>query len=182
MPILTGDLKFNKSLHTVAAGTDNGNTHGSEVESLGGAISTSELVSAEVHGLFDAVPSAEALAGRVEYRLIYVKNDHSDLTLYDAKVFMFENTTSENSIIELGLDPVAGNGDDSVIELDDEADSTDKLSAVVFGAHSTFDSGLDIGNLAAGSKRAVWVRRTIEAGATAASELATIAVRGDTDA
>ncbi|QIW90290.1 hypothetical protein OLCHANIL_00207 [Vibrio phage V05] len=73
MPIVTGDLKFKKSLHVVAAGPGNGNTHDLEIDSLGGGISATELVSGELHGLFDAVPSAEAASGRVEYRLIYVQ-------------------------------------------------------------------------------------------------------------
>ncbi len=182
MPIVTGDLKFNKSLHVVAAGPGNGNTHDLEIDSLGGGISSTELVSGALHDLFDAVPSAEAASGRVEYRLIYVQNTHATLTLYDAKIFMFSNTASPDSLIEIGLDPVAGNGDDSLILLDDEVDSGGDLAAVVFGAHSDFANGLDIGNLAAGEQRAVWIRRTIEAGAAAANETASISLRGDTDA
>ncbi|AJT61132.1 hypothetical protein AVU32_gp291 [Vibrio phage ValKK3] len=182
MPIVTGDLRFNKSLHVVAASPGNGNTNDQEVDSLGGGISATELVSGQVHDLFDAVPSSEASSGRVEYRLIYVKNNHPSLTLYDAMVYMSANTASADSTIELGLDPVALNGVDSLITLDDEVDSGTELSTVIFGEHSTFESGLDIGNLAAGEYRAIWVRRTINAGAAAALEAATITVRGDTDA
>ncbi|CAM0100305.1 hypothetical protein VPHK567_0428 [Vibrio phage K567] len=182
MPIVTGDLKFKKSLHSVAAGVDNGNTHDLEVNSLGLGVSADELASGELNDLFDAVSSSEASDGRVEYRCIYVVNEHATLTLYDAKLFMAENTASSESIVEIGLDPVAVNGEDSAIALVDEVDTNTDLSAVTWGDHPSFAGGLAIGNLAAGEQRAVWVRRTILAGAGVANESATVALRGDTDA
>ncbi|AUR86089.1 hypothetical protein NVP1081O_354 [Vibrio phage 1.081.O._10N.286.52.C2] len=182
MAILTSDLKFNKSLHVVAASVGNGNTHDLEIDSLGGGISETELISGELHGLFDAVPSSEALSGRTEYRLIYVRNNHATQTLYDARVFITANTVSLESTMEIGLDPVAGNAEDSVILLDDEVDSGDALQAVVWAEHATFAEGLSIGNLNAGEQRAIWARRIIDAGATPTAESATFVIRGDTDA
>ncbi|CAM0000958.1 hypothetical protein VPHD480_0435 [Vibrio phage D480] len=182
MAIIAGDLKFKRSLHTVAASVGNGNTHDSEVDSLGGGVSAVELVSNQLHDLFDAVPSAESAAGRVEYRCFYVQNEHASLTLYDSKVFISNNTASVDSLIEIALDPVAVNGEDSSILLDDETDSGSHLTALTFVDAPSFESGLDIGNLAAGEQRAIWIKRTINAGAAAAAEDATIAIRGDTDA
>ncbi|AGN30026.1 hypothetical protein VPFG_00018 [Vibrio phage nt-1] len=182
MPIVAGDLKFNKSTHVVSAGVGNGNTNEQEIDSLGLAISATELVSGELHGLFDSVISDEALFGRTEYRLIYLLNDHPTLTLYDARVFISSNTISANSEIAIGFDPVAVNGEDSLIALADETDSTTQLSAVTFGTHSTFATGLLVGDLAAGEQRAIWVRRTIDPNAPASNESATITLRGDTNA
>lgn len=182
MPIVSGDLKFNKSLHTVAASVGNGNTHDLEIESLGLGVSLDELVSGQLHGLFDAVPSAEAQDGRVEYRCIYVVNTHATLTLYDAKIYIATNTSSADTTIDIALDLVSGNGEDSTIALVDEVDSSDLLSAAVWGAHPTYESALELGNIAAGEQRAIWIRRTINAGTAASADAATLALRGDTDA
>ncbi|CAM0071080.1 hypothetical protein VPHF86_0348 [Vibrio phage F86] len=182
MPILSGDLKFKKSLHEVAAGVDNGNTHDLAVSSLGLGVSTDELTSGLLHDLFDAVPSSEASAGRVEYRCIYVENDHASLTLYDSKIFISSNTDSSGTTIEIGVDPVSVNGEDSLIALVDEVDSSNLLSSVVWSTSPTFDNGLSLGNLAAGEQRAVWIRRTINSATVATAETATLALRGDTDA
>ncbi len=182
MPIVSGDLKFNKSLHTVAASVGNGNTHDLEVDSLGLGVSSDELTSGLLHDLFDSVPSAEAQAGRIEYRCIYVVNTHATLTLYDAKIFIAANTSSDDTTIEIAADLVAVNGEDSVIALADEADSTNLLSAAVWGAHPTYDTALELGNLASGEQRAIWVRRSINAGTSASADTATLALRGDTDA
>lgn len=182
MPILSGDLKFKKSLHTVAAGVGNGNTHDLEVSSLGLGVGVDELTSGLLHDLFDAVPSSEALNGRSEYRCIYVVNEHASLTLFDAKVFISNNTASENTEIEIAVDPVSLNGEDSTIALVDEADSSGLLDSIAWGTYPTFASGLSLGNVAAGEQRAVWIKRTIQAGAAATADSATITMRGDTDA
>jgi hypothetical protein len=182
MAILSSDLKYFKSLYTVAAGAGNGNTHDLEVTSLGGGLSAVEISTGVVHDLFDSVSSAEAIAGRIEHRLIYVTNEHATLTLYDATVFVNLNTSSVDSTLEIGLDPVAGNGADSVIELADETDSGSALTAVTFTLADGFANGINIGHLAAGEQRAIWLRRTILAGATAGFETTTLAIRGDTDA
>lgn len=179
MAVLATDLKFFKSS---ASSTDTGNTGGGLVSSLGGAISSTELTSGQLHDLFDAVTAAEASTGRVEYRCIYVANQNATpQTLYDAKIFIATNTASGDSEIEIGLDP-SPVGSDSTISLTNEQDTDDKLLAVTFSPAADFANGLSIGDIPGnGGKKAIWIKRTINAAAAAASESAVLQIQGDTD-
>lgn len=179
MSVQATDLKFYKSS---ASTTNANNTSGNLVGSIGGAISTTQITSGQLHDLFDAVLASEAQAGRIEYRCIYVVNSNTTpQTLYDARVFVQTNTVSADSSIEIALDPAAV-GTDSTISLTDELDSDNKLSGLTFSPASDFDNGLVIGDVAGnGGKNAIWIKRTINAGASAANESAVIQFQGDTD-
>lgn len=179
MAVNSTDLKFYKS--SASAQTAE-NTGGSSITSLGGAISGTEVTSGVLHELFDAVTADEAEFGRVEYRCIYVVNNNvTPQTLYDARVFVSSDTTSDDSLIEIGLDTAAV-GADTAISLTDEIDSDDKLAAIVFSPAADYDNGLVIGDIVGnGGKKAVWVKRTINALAGAATENAVITIQGDTD-
>ena len=52
-------------------------------------------------------------------------------------------------------------------------------TGVSFSAPTTFAGGLTIGDLAAGAHKAVWVRRTVNAGAAAYADSFTLRVQGD---
>ena len=54
-------------------------------------------------------------------------------------------------------------------------------TGVSFSATTTFAGGLTIGDLAAGAHKAVWVRRTVNAGAAAYADSFTLRVQGDTN-
>lgn len=179
MSVQATDLKFYKSS---ASTTNANNTGGNLVGSIGGAISSTQLVSGQLHDLFDAVLASEALSGRVEYRCIYVTNENTTpQTLYSSTLFIQSNTDSTFSTIDIGLDPAPG-GSDSTISLTDELDSDNKLSGITFRAANSFDNGLEIGDIAGnGGKKAIWVRRTILANAPAANEDAVLQFQGDTD-
>ncbi len=181
MPIVTGDLKLKKSLHVVAAGVDNGNTNDLEVGSLGLGVDMNADVTSVINSLFDPISSSEAITGKTDYRCVYVVNDHGSLSLYDAKIYLSANTISDKTKIEIGVDPVAVNGENSEIALDNEHDTTNKLDAVMWGEHASFSDGISIGTLEAGKQRAIWIKRTVEAGAVAVQGGATIAFVGDTD-
>ena len=161
MPILTSDILFKQS------GASN----------LGGAISGTD-VSTALHGLFDVVSGPESLAGDVEYRCIYVKNNHGTLTLYNAVAFIQTNTPSGYTSCDIGLGTSAINGTEQTI-----ANESAAPSGVSFSAPSAYASGLLIGDLAPGATKAIWIRRTINAGAVAYNnDGMTLAVQGDTAA
>lgn len=166
MPIVANDI-----LLMLSGGAANSNPNAS----LGGVISATELVSASLHNLFDKVPSAEAAAGSVEYRCIYVRNEHDTLTLEDAKVFIPSNTVSADTELAIGLGTSAVNGTEQTV-----ADETTAPAGVTFSAPGTYAAGLVIGNLAPNATKAVWIRRTVNAGAAAANDSATLRVQGDT--
>lgn len=74
MPIIATDIHYR--LSGGAANTDPN-------ASLGGAKSSAAMPSS----IFDDVPSAEATAGSVEYRCIYIHNAHEDLTMLAPRIY-----------------------------------------------------------------------------------------------
>lgn len=168
MPITASDITFNLS-----GGASNSDPNAS----LGGAIS-SEAIAAGLHNLFDMVTGAESNAGDTEYRCFYIKNTHASLTLYGAKVWISANTPAAGSDISIGLGSAAiGAQEQSVV------DESTPPGSVTFSQPANEGEALSIGDIPAGSHKAVWVKRVIAAGAAAYnSDSCTIAVSGDTAA
>jgi len=161
MPIVASDIQFKTS---AASG-------------LGGAITGTDVSSA-LHGLFDVVSGAEALAGDAEYRCVYVKNSHATLTLYNATVFISSNTPSGDTTVDIGVGTSAVGGTEQTI-----ANENTAPAGVSFSNPSDYVGGILLGDLPAGQHRAVWIRRTVSAGASAYSgDGMTLAVQGDTAA
>lgn len=161
MPIISSDIEFRQS------GTNN----------LGGTISGS-AVSAALHGLFDVVSGAESLAGDAEYRCIYVRNSHATLTLYNAIAYISSNTPSGDTTVDIGVGTSAANGEEQTI-----ADENTAPAGVAFSNPSAYVGGLSLGDIPAGQHKAIWIRRTVSAGAAAYSgDGMTLAVQGDTAA
>ena len=161
MPIVASDLLFKQS------GASN----------LGGAISATD-VSTALNGLFDVVAGGEALAGDVEYRCVYVKNNHATLTLYNAAAFISSNTPSTDTDCTIAVGSSAISGTEQTI-----ANEGTAPSGVTFSAPSTYATGISLGDLAPGQHRAIWIKRTVTAGAAAYNaDGMTLAVQGDTAA
>ncbi len=169
MAILPADLIFRLS-----GGSGNTNVNAS----LGGAISTTAVVDATLHNLFDVVSSAESSAGDVEYRCVYIRNNHGTLTLQNAVAYISSNTPSADTALAIGLGTSAVNGTEQTV-----ADESTAPAGVSFSAPSTLGTGLAIGNIPPGQSKAIWLRRTVNASAVAYNnDGATINVGGDTAA
>jgi hypothetical protein len=169
MAIVAADIKF-----YLSGGAANADPNAA----LGGAISSTEIVTATLQNLFDQVSGAESAAGDIEYRCIYVKNTHGSLTLNVAKIWISTNTPATDTTIDIAL---GGEGDNGVAET--VANENAAPVGEVFSAPATYAAGLSLGNLAAGHFYPVWVRWTITLGAAAnASDAAIISVQGDTAA
>lgn len=164
MPILTTDIQYRLS---------GGASNAVQAASLGGAKS-SNAASASI---FDDVTSGESSAGDVEYRCIYVHNAHATLTLDNAVLWLPANTPSTSTVVEVGLGTSAMNAEEQTV-----ADESTAPSGVTFAAAATKGAGVALGNIPAGQHRAVWLRRTVSAGAAAASDSFTARVEGDTAA
>lgn len=149
-----------------------GNT--SATASLGGARSTSTEAPA---GIFDDVSSTESTDGDVEYRCVYVKNSHATLTLTSAVAWLAANTPSATTTIAIGVGTSAVNGTEQTI-----ANETTAPTGITFVAAASLGAGTALGDIPAGQHRAVWLRRTIDAGTVAASDTFTLRATGDTAA
>lgn len=168
MPIVASDIKFRLS-----GGAANTNVNAS----LGGAKSSVDVVDASLHNLFDIVSSAEALAGDVEYRCVYVHNAHATLTLQNAAVYINTNTPSPDTTVAIGLGSAAVNAQEQSV-VDEQTSPT----GVTFSTPAS-GSPLAIGDIAPGAHKAVWIRRNVTAGASAFnSDSVIISITGDTAA
>lgn len=145
---------------------------------LGGAISTTELVAASLHNLFDQVSGDEASPGDTEYRCFYVKNTHATLSYQNAVIWIQTNTPSTDSVVAIAL---AGEGSNATAET--VANESTAPVGESFTSPATKGAGLSLGSLAAGQRYAIWVRRVISAAAAAYNaDSAVIRVEGDTAA
>jgi hypothetical protein len=150
MSIISNDFAFRLS-----GGSANSNANAS----LGGAKS-STAVSTGVDALFDAVSAAEALAGRVEYRCIYLHNANGSDTMTAARVWVSANTPLAGTTLEIGVGTAAVNGTEQTV-----ASETTAPSGVSFSAPASAAAGLALGDIPAGQHKSVWLRRTVSAGA-----------------
>lgn len=150
MSIITADFVARLS---GGAGNASGNA------SLGGAKS-STVASSTVDQLFDAVSAAEAAAGTVEYRCIYLHNANGADTMTNARVWVSSNTPLAGTTLDIGVGTAAVNGTEQTI-----ANETTAPTSVTFSAPTTASAGLALGTIPPGQHKAIWLRRTVTAGA-----------------
>ena len=165
MAIVTADIEYRLS---------GGAANSSPAASLGGAKSSTVVGS----DLFDDVASGESAAGDTEYRCVYVHNDHGSLTMESAKVWIQANTPSPDTVIAIGVGTAAINGTEQTV-----ADESTAPSGVTFSSPTSEGTALSLGNIPFSQHKAVWVRRTVTAGASAYnSDSFTLRVKCDTAA
>jgi hypothetical protein len=163
MPIIATDIVYRLS---------GGSTNSSQLLSLGGVKSNTTTASASI---FDDVSSTEAASGDTEYRCVYVHNNHSTLTLTSPVIWIQSNTPSVDTTIDIAIGSSATNATEQSI-----ANENTAPNSVTFSAPSSYAGGLALGDIPAGQHRAVWIRRTVNAGAAVASDGFTLRVQGDT--
>lgn len=169
MPIVASDILWR---YSGGAGNTNPNA------ALGGAMSTAgggTVDDGVLHDLFDAVASAESLAGDTEYRGIYILNNHATLTLLDARIYF---STAANDL-DIALADEAINSTIETI-----ANEGTAPVGPVFSHPTTYAGGLQLNSatgLAPADDKGIWVRRVIPAAAGAESAHSeSLVVEGDT--
>lgn len=152
MPVANSDMKWLLS-------GDSGNSDPSF--SLGGGRSATEVIFSPIlNNLFDNVTVAQAIAGEIEYRCIYLQNDHATDDIDDVKIWIDTNTPNTSTTIAIGLDPAGKNAIADTI-----SPSTEAPAGVTFSSPTTEGTGLDVGLLENQDVYAVWIRRTVTAAA-----------------
>lgn len=165
MAILTTDIVFRLS---------GGASNAVPLSSLGG-VRSSVAASATI---FDNVDGEESTAGDVEYRCVYVRNLHGSLTLNNAVAWVQSETPQALTSIAVGLGSSVMDGTEQTVASESAAPT-----AVTFLAAINKAGGIALGNIPPGQSRAIWLRRTVAAGATvSASDPFTIRAEGETDA
>lgn len=168
MPIISTDI-----LYRLSGGSGNTDPNAS----LGG-VKSSTAIGAGLHNLFDIVSSAESAAGDTEYRCFYVHNAHATLTMQNTVIWIQANTTSADTNIEIGLGTSAINATEQTV-----ANESTAPTSVTFSSPANQGAALSIGNIPPGEHKAVWVKRIVNAAASAYnSDTATIRTLCDTAA
>lgn len=146
--------------------------------SLGGAKSSTQITTATLHNLFDQVSGDESAAGDIEYRCIYIHNAHATLSLQNAFVWISTNTPSTDTVVAIALAGEGINGTAETVANENTAPVGESFSSPANKA-----AGLSLGTIPAGQHYAIWIRRTVTAGATAFNtDSVILTVEGDTAA
>lgn len=169
MPIASSDLQMRLS-----GGAANSDPNAS----LGGVMSSTAVTSGASNNLWDDVSGSESSAGDIEYRGFYWRNGHGTLTLQSAVTWIDALTTSADTEFDIALAAEAVGATMASI-----ADESTAPSSVTFSRPTSKATGLSIGNMAPGDggRKGVWIRRTVNAGAAAASDSGSVRLEGDTN-
>lgn len=170
MPIIdSGNLKYYLS---GGAGNTDPNA------SLGGARSSTAIVNNTLANLFDNINSSESTAGDTEYRCLFFRNEDSNANgLVDPVIWVYSNTPSADTTIEIGIDPNGKNA--AAVTIVNESTAP---AGVSFSAPATKGAGLALPSdpYVQNDYIGIWVKRIVTAGAFAASnDPATLRVEGD---
>lgn len=107
---------------------------------------------------------------------LFSQNANATLTLIAPKLWIQANTPSATTTVALGLGSSAQGGTEQTV-----ANEATAPSAVSFTEPTNFAGGIALDDIPAGGHRAVWIRRTVNAGTAAVADSFTIRVQGDTN-
>lgn len=162
MAIVAADIDYRLS---------GGGSNTDPAASIGGAKSSTDIGA----NIFDDVSSAEAAAGDIEYRCIYIHNNHGSLSYTTPKVWIQANTPSADTTVEIALGNAAVNATETAV-----ANENTAPVGPTFSSPANYAAGIALPDLPAGQHQAIWVKRTVTAGAAVASDGFTLRVQGDT--
>lgn len=179
MAIVASDIVLRLSTTAGSAGDSTTSTPGA---SLGKYVSTS-VMAAGANGLFDNISGDENAASTVDYRCVFVLNNHATLSLQNAVVYL-SGDVAGGATVAIATDNIAASAKASAsAQAATIATETTAPSGVsAFSAPTTKAGGLSLGTIAAGQVKAFWVRRTAANTAAVDADGTTFNVAGDTAA
>jgi hypothetical protein len=167
MPIAGASLKY-----YLSGGAGNADPNAA----LGGVRSTT-LVGAGLNNLFDDVTGDEAAAGVVEYLCIFFRNEDANANGLIGPVAWIDVQSEALDTVSIGIDPAGKNAAAAVI-----ANEAAAPAGVAFTTPITKGTGLALPGApyAQNDFVAIWVRRTVGAGAASINpDTASVRVEGD---
>jgi len=180
MAITTSDILFKYA--TTAGSAGNSQAQGNPNNSLGKYISTTQWPDATLNGLYDDVSGDENAASTIDYRCVFVHNNHGSLTLTDPKLWISSEVAGGTSIA-IGIDTTAasavGNSSAQALTI---ANETTAPAGVSFSSPTSKGAGLSLGNIPNGQVKAFWVRRTAANSAALNADGVGVTCEGDTAA
>ena len=175
MSIQTSDILLKLSTTT---GPGN-STAGSPNSSLGGFISTTQVTNNSLHNLFDEISGTENAASESEYRCVFVHNSNATDTFFNVIAFISAEVAG-GADVAIGVDAVAASAVGATdAQADDVVDEDTAPSGVAFTSPTVSANGIDIGDLASGEVRGVWIRRTAANTVALENDGTTLRVQGE---
>lgn len=125
--------------------------------------------------IFDDVAKAESAAGDVEFRGLYIQNDHGVDTATDVRIWLKQDSTGPDTIALAIADEAVNVTMEGPLANEGVVPAT-----VTFSAPTTQGTGLVLGTLGASQFRGFWIRRTVPAANTisAPNALSRIGISG----
>jgi hypothetical protein len=180
MPIVTTDIVIRGSVTTGSAGDSTAQANPNLW--LGKYVSTTVFATG-LNGQFDDISGAENAASTVDYRGLFVLNNHATLTAFNVVVYLSAEVAG-GANIAIAIDNVAASAKGAApAQAALIANETTAPSPVgAFSSPTTVGTGLVIGDLTAGQVRCFWVRRTATNSAALDADGWTVGVGCDTGA
>lgn len=158
MAIAPSDLAYMLSVPSAAGGALV--TQPSPNASLGKYVSTTLLSGTAMNNLFDNVSGKENAASVVEYRCLFVQNNHATLTALNVSVWLAAQVAG-GTTCTIGADPAAASiKGSSSVQAATIALETNAPSGVTFSAAASANAAVDLSNLAPGYVKAIWIKRS----------------------
>ncbi len=157
MAITSSDILVKLSTKSGSAGNSLTST---PAASLGKYISTSQVSGTALNNLFDDITGQENFDSDVEYRCIFIHNNHGSLTAQNSVIYI-NSEVSGGAVMALAADSTAESaiGSSSAQALSIANEDT-APAALTFSAPTTRGTGIALGSIPAGHCIAVWVRRS----------------------
>jgi hypothetical protein len=132
------------------------------IESLGGAMSTADMPSMVIGGCFDSVTLLQTQEGVLEFRCFYLENTDDDKYLLNPALFFVQNSIANGERFAVGWDPADIDEDAQTI-----ADENTPPLDVEFNEANTLEEASYLNApVPPHGKKAFWIMRTIEIGAS----------------
>ena len=146
-------------------------------DSIGGAMSTTDIVTNVSQNLFQNVTGAQSLAGFIDYRGIYAYNDNTEaLALIGTRLWIETQAAAPGDATAIAL---ADEGLNVTIER--LANEETAPAIVTFSAPANYAAGLVMGDIPDEQFFGFWVRRTISPATSAyTDDTFELEFRGDT--
>lgn len=156
MPLTPADILLKLSTTAGSAGNSQAGTPGG---ALGKYVSNTQLSTTALNNLFDTVTGPENAAQESEYRCVFFHNSHATVAAQDCVIWI-SNKTAGGADIEIGVDPTAssplGSASAQAVQV---ANENTAPVGVTFSKPVAAGSGISLGDIPAGSVKAVWIRR-----------------------
>lgn len=182
MPIVSNEIVFRMS---------GGSTNTDPLLSKGGAMSTQAggvITDNALNNLFPNVSGPQSTNGADHWRCIYIYNSHtspSALDLTNTKVWFTsisgQSTASSDDEVSMALDPAGVGVDTSKLTTETPDASGTDPGGMTFTTPLSSAAALVPGTIPGGSKYAIWIKRHVNAGASAyTNNYFTVQISGET--